>query len=386
MERNREVIKNKREREAVRALPACEDYSTTMSGAPSTNATTTDRLTAVLSYGVLLLLIYLVFRIYEPFLTALGWAAILVIFFYPMHQRLLRRFSSVQAAVISTLAVTILLIVPAIVVTTLFVREAVSISRGVQHSIVEQHAPMIARSWSWIAHHVPGLDPNSNVFDMLEQGIEKQAGYLAERLGTILKNIAAFIFNLFVMIFAMFYFFRDGDQIIRGVRSILPFDPEHREIMMVQARDLISASVTTSLIIAAIQGTLGGLGFAIVGLPASVFWGVAMAFFSLVPVVGSGLIFVPASLWLGLAGHWGRALLLLLICAGVSTAVDNVVRPLLLGGRTELSGLVIFISVVGGVSLFGMLGLVLGPILVATAAGVLAVYVESQESPPITAG
>lgn len=357
-----------------------------MNGAPPTNATTSDRLTTVLSYGVLLLLIYFVFRIYEPFLTALGWAAVLVIFFHPMHQRLARRFSPTQAAIVSTLTVTILLIAPAIVVTTLFVREAVSISRGVQHSIVQQHAPLIAKSWSWIAHHVPGLDPNADVFDVLEGAIEKQAGDLAERLGTILKNIAAFIFDLFVMIFAMFYFFRDADKITRGVRSILPFDPEHRDTMIAQARDLISASVTTSLIVAAIQGTLGGLGFAIVGLPAPVFWGVAMAFFSLVPVVGSGLIFVPASLWLGLAGHWGRALLLLAICAGVSTVVDNLLRPILLGGRTELSGLVIFISVVGGVSLFGMLGLVLGPILVATAAGVLAVYMERAESPPITAG
>jgi predicted PurR-regulated permease PerM len=122
-----------------------------------------------------------------------------------------------------------------------------------------------------------------------------------------------------------------------------------------------------------------------VKLPTPLFWGVAMAFFSLVPVVGSGLIFVPASLWLGFTGHWGRAILLLVICAGVSTIVDNVLRPLLLGGRTELSALVIFISVVGGVGLFGMLGLVLGPILVATAAGVLAVYMERPESPPITA-
>ena len=355
-----------------------------MNGAPSTNATTSDRLTTVLSYGVLLLLLYLVFRIYEPFLSALGWAAILVIFFYPMHRWLAGRFSESRAAVLSTLAVTILLIVPSIVVTTLFVREAVAISRGVQHSLVEQHAPAIAKSWSWIARHVPGLDPNADVFDMLEQGIEKQAGFLAERLGTVLRNIAAFIFDLFVMIFAMFYFFRDAGHIIRGVRSILPFDAEHRETMLTQARDLISASVTTSLIVAAIQGVLGGLGFAIVGLPTPVFWGVAMAFFSLVPVVGSGLIFVPASLWLGFTGHWGRAILLLLICAVVSTVVDNVVRPLLLGGRTELSGLVIFISVVGGVGLFGMLGLVLGPILVATAAGVLNVYMDKTESPPIT--
>ncbi len=352
---------------------------------PSTNATTSDRLTTVLSYGVLLLLIYLVFRIYEPFLAALGWAAILVIFFYPMHSRLARKFSARRAAVCSTLAVTILLIVPAILVITLFVREAVSISRGVQHSIVEEHAPMVAKKWAWIAQHVPGLDPNANVAEMVEQGVQKEAGFLAERLGTILRNIAAFIFDLFVMIFAMFYFFRDGDQIIRGVRSILPFDADHRETMITQARDLISASVTTSLIIAAIQGILGGLGFVIVKLPTPLFWGVAMAFFSLVPVVGSGLIFVPAALWLGFTGHWGRAILLLVICAGVSTIVDHVLRPLLLGGRTELSGLVIFISVVGGVGLFGMLGLVLGPILVATAAGVLTVYMERPQNPPITA-
>ena len=357
-----------------------------MNAAPSTDATTT-RLTAVVSYGVLLLLIYLVFRISEPFLSALAWAAILVTFFYPMHNRLAKRLSSVQASVISTVAVTILLIAPAILVTTLFVREAVSISRGVQHSLVEQHAPIIAKSWSWIARHVPGMDPNANIFEALEQGIEKEAGFLAERIGTILKNIAAFIFDLFVMIFAMFYFFRDAGKILGAVRSIMPFDAQHQDTMIVQIRNLISASVITSLVVASIQGALGGLGFGLVGLPAPVFWGVLMAFFSLIPVVGSGLIFIPASLWLGFSGHWGRAVLLLAICAGVSTVLDNVLRPLLLGGRTELSGLVIFISVVGGVSLFGMLGLVLGPILIAVAAGVLSVYRESAESPtPITAG
>ena len=357
-----------------------------MNATPSTDATTT-RLTAVVSYGVLLLLIYLVFRISEPFLSALAWAAILVTFFYPMHKRLAKRLSSVRASVISTVAVTILLIAPAILVTTLFVREAVSISRGVQHSIVEQHAPIIAKSWAWIAQHVPGVDPNANIFETLEQGIEKEAEFLAERIGTILKNIAAFIFDLFVMIFAMFYFFRDAGKILGAVRSIMPFDAQHQDTMIVQIRNLISASVITSLVVASIQGALGGLGFGLVGLPAPVFWGVLMAFFSLIPVIGSGLIFVPASLWLGFSGHWGRAVLLLAICAGVSTVLDNVLRPLLLGGRTELSGLVIFISVVGGVSLFGMLGLVLGPILIAVAAGVLSVYRESAESPPpITAG
>lgn len=357
-----------------------------MNSASPSNPSTSDRLTTVLSYGVLLLLFYLVYRIYEPFLTALGWAAILTIFFHPMHGWLLRRFSPNRAALFSTLVVTLLLIVPAIVVATLFVREAVSISRGVQHSLTGEQAPLVARTWAWMARHVPGLDPNADLVDMIENGVKKEAGFLAERVGTILRNIAAFLFDLFVMIFALFYFFRDAEKIIRGVRAVLPFDAEHREMMLVQARDLISASVTTSLIIAAIQGVLGGLGFAIVRLANPLFWGVTMAFFSLVPVVGSALIFVPASLWLGFNGHWGRAILLLVICAGVSTVVDNLVRPLLLGGRAEISALVIFISVVGGVALFGMLGLVLGPILVATAASVFAVYLDRREEPPITAG
>ena len=372
-------------RETINLRSPYQQYSTSMNSAPSTNRTTSDRLTTVLSYGVLLLLIYFVYRIYEPFLAALCWAAILVIFFYPMHHRLLRRFSAKKAAVWSTLVVTLVLIVPAILLTTLFIREAFSVSRGVQHTLQMQQAPMLAKTWLWLAHHVPGLDPNADVLDMLSQGVQKQAGFLAERLGTILRNIAAFIFDLFVMIFAMFYFFRDADRLIHGIRSILPFDADHRDALMSQTRELISASVTTSLALAAVQGAIGGLGFVSVGLPAPLFWGVAMAFFSLVPVVGSGLIFVPAALWLGFSGHWGRAVVLLVICAGVSAIVDNVLRPLLLGGRTELSALVIFISVLGGVGLFGMLGLVLGPVLVATAAGVLAVYMERPGSPPITA-
>jgi predicted PurR-regulated permease PerM len=303
-----------------------------------------------------------------------------VIFFYPMHGRLLRRFSPNKAAVLSTLVVTFLLIVPVILLTSLFIREAFSLSRGVEHTLQVKQIPALEKSWSWIAQHVPGLDPNADVLEMLSRGVQKEAGFLAERLGTVLRNIAAFIFNVFVMIFAIFYFFRDADQIVLGVRSILPFDAEHRDTLMTQTRDLIAASVTTSLMLAAVQGMIGGLGFLIVRLPAPLFWGVAMGFFSLVPVVGSGLIFVPAALWLGFTGHWGSAILLLVICAGVSAIVDNVLRPLLLRGRTELSALVIFISVVGGVGLFGMLGLVLGPVLVATAAGVLAIYMERPET------
>ena len=163
-----------------------------MNAAPSTNRTTSDRLTTVLSYGVLLLLIYLVFRISEPVLAALGWAAILAIFFYPMYERLERKFSASRAAVLSTLAVTILLIVPSILVTTLFVREAVSISRGVQHSIVVGHAQIVERAWTWIAQRVPGLDPNADY----ELHAEKEGAKSATRTVSSFDSRKDIVLNL----------------------------------------------------------------------------------------------------------------------------------------------------------------------------------------------
>ncbi|HTS70689.1 MAG TPA: AI-2E family transporter [Terriglobia bacterium] len=346
---------------------------------PRVKTTTSDRLSAILSYGILLLLIYFVFRICQPFLAPLGWAAVLVIFFHPMHKWLLRRFAPRKAAMLSTLTVTLLLIVPSIFVTTLFVRQALSIARGLQQTTVGQHAPMLTSGWQWMAHRVPLLDPNVDVLKRLVELVRERAGSIGEQIGATLRNTLVFIFDLFVMIFAMFYFFDNSDQLIRALRNVLPFDPVQREAMITQARNLISASVGTSLALAAIQGVLGGLSFAIVRLPESFFWGVAMAFFSLVPVVGSGIVFVPAALWLGFTGHWGSALVVLAICAGVSAVIDNVVRPMLLGGRTEMNTFEIFISVVGGIAVFGMMGLVLGPVLVATAHSILAVYTQSVE-------
>jgi predicted PurR-regulated permease PerM len=132
-----------------------------------------------------------------------------------------------------------------------------------------------------------------------------------------------------------------------------------------------------------VQGLFGGIVFAVVKLPTPFFWGVAMAFFSLVPVVGTALVWVPAALWLVFAGHWGRALTLALICSLVVGMVDNVLRPVLLHGRTQMNGLLVFVSLLGGLYVFGLLGLVLGPIIVATTASLLDAYTgASREGPP----
>ncbi len=343
-----------------------------------------DRLTTVLFYGVVLLLAYLVFRVFEPFLVPLGWAVVLVVVFYPWHVRLESRWGRTPAAALSTLGVTLILIVPTLLLMALFVRQGIEAARSIQPAMAAGRYPWLNHAWEWISQRAPGGQTTSggpaDLATAVRQSAERMAEYLAAQVGTVVRDAVLFLFELFVTLFALFYLFRDGGTIMAGVRRVLPFEESHREKMIAEARDLIFASVTTSLIIAAIQGLLGGTGFAIVGLSAPVFWGVAMAFCSLLPVVGSALIWVPAAVWLAASGHWGRGVAVLAICGGLTSLVDNFLRPVLISGRARLSGLLVFISVLGGISVFGMLGLVLGPIVVATAVGILDVYTESAES------
>ncbi len=356
---------------------------------PSANApSTVDRLTTILSYGVLLLLAYLLFQIFRPFLVPLAWAGVLVVFFYPVYARLLasRRFGMKEsrAALVCTLGVTLVLIAPSIALLSLFVREAVSASAALQRALIENPGDPVLRLSEWLRQHASWL-ADTDLPTLLRQGAEKLAAFLASQVGPVLRNVAVFLFDLFVTLFALFYFFRDADRLMSGLRRLLPFDAEHRERILKESRELIVASVLITLVVAAAQGFFGGIAFAVVGLPTPFFWGVVMAFFSLVPVVGTALVWVPAAMWLVFAGHWGRAIVLALICSVVVGAVDNVLRPVLLHGRTQMNGLLVFVSLLGGLHVFGLLGLVLGPIIVATTASILDAYAgASARASPAT--
>jgi len=237
----------------------------------------------------------------------------------------------------------------------------------------------VERAQFWLTAHLPASWQSLNFSDQLREGAEKATSFLAAKLGSLLRNIVSFFVDLFILIFALFFMFKDGDDIVRGVRHLLPFDEDIQKDMMKESRELIFASVAVGLLLAAIQGLLGGLSFTIVGIASPIFWGVLIAFFSLVPVVGSALIWGPAILWLGFTGHWGKALIVLAICGGVSTVADNIVRPLLLRNRTQLNELLLFIGVLGGLEVFGLLGLVAGPTIIAAAMAVFRVYMDHRD-------
>src|SRR5438552_5489286 len=344
------------------------------------NATTSDQVTTVLSYGALLLLGYLVYEITAPFLVPLAWSAVLAIFFYPLHERVGKKLKPNLAATVSTLAVTFLLIVPSLVVLFYTTKQAIDAGAKAQIVLQSPDKAVPTQILDWFKNQLPDSMQDADLSDPVRRGAERMAGFLAAKVGALVKNVFAFFLDLFVLLFALFFMFRDGEEVGRAVRHLLPFDAAIQEDMIHESRELIFASVAVGLLIAAIQGALGGLAFTLAGIGTGIFWGVLMGFFSLVPVVGSALIWVPAALWLALTGHVWRGLLILLICGGVAGVADNIVRPLLLRNRTHLNELLLFVSVLGGIEVFGLLGIVAGPTILAAGMGIFRVYTQHRDT------
>ena len=322
----------------------------------------------------MLCLAYLVFRVFQPFLVPLGWAAVFGVIFYSLNKRIERKSGRTRSAVVITLGVTVILIVPVLLLAALFVREGIAAARNIQTAMEGGGYGWFNHAWEWLSSHIAAEGVTVDLPGLVRQGASRAGEYMATELGAVIRNIVLFLFELFVMLFALFYVLRDGDSILNQLRHLLPFEETMTDRMLAEARELIFASVTTSLVIAAVQGMLCGGAFAIVGLGSAVFWGVVMGFLSLLPVVGAWPIWIPAALWLFSTGHTVRALVLIAICGALGAAIDNILRPVLLGGRASLNGLLVFISVLGGIAVFGVLGIVLGPIVVATAVGILDVY------------
>ncbi len=337
------------------------------------------RLGGVLFFGIVILLVYLVYLVVSPFVVPLAWAAVLVVVSYPAYERVATRLGATTGAAVSAAAVTFILIVPSLFVMIAFVRQGVNAAQSIQFEVAIGHFAWLNDLWLKVQHRFPAASA-SDLSEALRHYGELAAAFVAARIGTILKHSAIFVFDLGVTILAMFYFYRDGASMVARLRSVLPFRSSYRDRMLGETHELIFASVTSSLVAAAVHGALGGLAFAVTGVKAPIFWGVMMGFLSFVPLVGSALVWLPISISLMIAGHVLRGLLLIAFCSVIVGLVDNLIRPWLISGRAEMSGLVVFISVLGGISAFGLLGVILGPIVVAAATSLLDLYASESIS------
>src|SRR5579862_4323176 len=241
------------------------------------------QLSNLLFYAAVLLLGYAIFLIFQPFLASLAWAAILVILFHRSHLRLKARFGVNRGAAASTTIVTLVLIVPALLLAMFFIHETIRVGAALGHAFNEGRIPWLNTGWDWVVNEFGG----DQGFD-LPTIAQKVGATIGERAAQVLAfvftHMVKFFFDLFVMLFALFFFFRDADFLTHRILVLLPFDEGQRDKVVTRTEELIFATVITSLAIAAAQGAIGGVAFWIVGIQPAFFWGVLIGFFSLVPM------------------------------------------------------------------------------------------------------
>ena len=344
---------------------------------PEANANTAAReesLRRVPFYALVFITAYVAYLVLEPFLEPLTWAAVLALVFQRGQAALTRRIGPGPAALVTTLLTGLLIAAPAILLVSALAQEVSQVTGYVQQ--ISLPAPdRIAQMWNDIRARIPVALPEDPA-DLVREGVQRVLAFLAPRAGAVVANLVATIGSVFAMLFALFIMLRDSDAFARELRDVLPLPRDERERLLHDIRDLVIASVGAGIAVAAAQGAIGGVAFYLLGLGAPVVWGVVMGFSSLIPVVGAALVWVPAALWLLLSGEVGRGVILLLVGALGISMVDNVLRPLLLAGRTSVSGIVVFFGLLGGVAVFGFVGLVLGPIILVVTGRLLKLFAQ----------
>lgn len=324
--------------------------------------------------------LYLCWLMLRPFMGVLAWAIVLVIVFYPLHKKIASRIGRRSlSALVSCVLVVLVFVLPLTMLVVAVIQELGKVVPNLPTNLSEllSRQPAILGSLSqWMQARL-GIDILG-----LQDFFIQQFRNLSERLlgasFSLVGNIVTSIVKAFFVIFTMYYLFRDADKIVNKLPDALPLSREQSEALIFRTQQVVSASVYGVVTIAALQGLFAGLAYWILGIPSPVLWAVLTAFVCMIPIAGSFLVWVPLAIYLIVTGHWTKAVLLIIWGALVISTIDNLLRPKLVGNQTKLHELFIFFSVLGGISVFGLLGIVLGPVVLAITLGLLETFSRSS--------
>ena len=317
--------------------------------------------------------LYLCWQMVQPFINVLLWAVVLAIVFLPVHRRIDKRLHrpAVSAAV-STVLVVLVIVLPVTLITIAVIGELRGVAQaleGHEGPWLDPAHPVIGRVMSWIAPYVDLRQLQSA--DFLRERLEAWSGVLAAGTLGVVGGVTSALVQTLLVVFTLYYLFRDGEAIRHAMYDVVPLDREQTHDIVMRTKAVVGASVYGVLVIAAIQGALGFFIFWVLGLPSPLLWGVVMFFLSMIPMAGAFLVWAPAALYLALSGAWTNAIILTAWGILVVGSIDNFLSPRLVGRRTSMHELLIFFAVLGGLEVFGVIGVVLGPVVVAVTLALL---------------
>lgn len=322
----------------------------------------------IVSFGIAILYIF------QPFIYPLFWAAIIAAMFHPVYRFLSQhtKMPSISSALTLLLIVAILFI-PLAGVSILVVQQSIDLYSTLAQS---GYQFSVGNATSWITQ-----TPLAPYHTMIIQQFETHAGDIAKNITTfIIQNFATitqisatFVFQLCIMMYSLYYFLKDGDRILKRIVHLSPLGDTYENLLFTKFTSTSRATLKSTLIIGGIQGTLGGLLFFFTGIPAPVVWGIVMIAFSIIPGMGSFVVWFPAVIISLIMGNVDTSIIIL-IGGSLISLVDNLLRPPLLGRDTQMHPLVVLLSTLGGLFLFGVSGFIIGPVLAALFIAVIDMY------------
>ena len=344
---------------------------------------TRERLLLLVLAAATVLVAWLCWQLVKPFVPAITWALVLAVLAHPLHERMLRwlRLPSVAAA-LAVAAVTIAIALPTTFVARQVGTEAVA-------SVETVRKVVSADRWKLAIERFPRLAPLREWIERemdVGESVKAASGGVAQGVRGLLQRAMDIGIAALVMLFLLFYFLRDKQRILRAIGGLVPLAPDEAKQVRDNIRDTIAAVVFGTLAVALVQGTLGGLMFWWLDLPAPILWGAVMGVLAILPLFGAALVWIPAAAWLAIDGDWTRALVLVAWGTIVVGLIDNLLYPLLVRNKLRLHTVPVFIAVLGGLFAFGATGVVLGPLILAVAIALIDIWRRRMAAGEIVEG
>jgi predicted PurR-regulated permease PerM len=333
-----------------------------------------------------LLSLYFLYQILSPFLASIVWAILLAIVFYPLFLKLQRLLKNkrVLSALGMTLLVVLVIVLPASLLMVSLANEVVDFYNQLDELVktgrLQSHlnriveVPLLRGVLGRLNQYVDlsRIDP----LGFLLKNVQQISAFLFNQTSKTLKSISTFVVGFFFTLLSLYYLFKDGDLLLKRIKEIVPLPAKESDLIIRRFKEMVSATIYGGILIAVVQGILGGLSFWILGLSSPVFWGTAMAFLSFIPFGGTALIWAPAAIFLLIQGAILKGVILLGLGVLLIGMVDNLLRPQFVSTRTNIHPLLLFFAVLGGINAFGMIGLVGGPLIVTLFLTLIEIYIR----------
>ncbi|VVO63679.1 AI-2E family transporter [Pseudomonas sp. B21128] len=338
------------------------------------------------SLTVLLVLVTVAFIwILLPFYGAVFWAVILGILFAPMQRRLQARYGwQRNLTSLFTLSVCLVIaILPVIIISVLLVQEGAMVYKNIESGELD-----VAAYLAQFKHSLPpyfqhlldrfGMGELNGLREKIVKSAMQGSQVLASQAFSFGQGTFEFVVSFFIMLYLLFFFLRDGPELARKIRTAVPLEESHKRRLQLKFNRVVRATVKGNLVVAVTQGALGGAIFWFLDIPSALLWAVLMAFLSLLPAVGAGIVWAPVAVYFLLSNMIWQGVVLGLFGIFVIGLVDNVLRPILVGKDTRMPDYLILISTLGGLAVFGLNGFVIGPLIAALFMSSWALFIETK--------